>query len=106
MKAEATLGFGAEHESGRIMSDRGRVQEAIARLKPSDRDVLSLVLWEQLSHSEAAQVLGCSVNAVGLRLHKVKSRLRKELVPGQSCPPTIPTIETDFQRREGLDDEP
>jgi RNA polymerase sigma-70 factor (ECF subfamily) len=60
-------------------TDRERVRAAIARLKPSDRDVLSLVLWEQLSHSEAAVVLGCSVNAVALRLHKARARLRRAL---------------------------
>lgn len=61
------------------LGTREQVQAAISRLKSSDRDVLSLVFWEQLSHAEAARVLGCSVNAVALRLHKAKNRLRKEL---------------------------
>jgi len=59
--------------------DRERVQAAIARLKPSDRGILGLVLWEELNHEEAAQVLGCSVNAVAVRLHRAKKRLKKEL---------------------------
>jgi RNA polymerase sigma factor (sigma-70 family) len=63
--------------------DRARVQAAIARLKASDRDVLSLVLWERLSHAEASKVLGCSVNAVALRLHKARERLRIELLRDQ-----------------------
>jgi RNA polymerase sigma-70 factor (ECF subfamily) len=83
LEAEASLGVWTEDSSGRTVTERERVQAAIARLKPSDRDVLSLVLWEQLSHSEAAQVLGCSANAVGLRLHKARSRLRKELALAQ-----------------------
>ena len=61
-----------------------RVQAAIARLSPSDRDVLSLVLWEQLTQIEAATVLGCSVNAVALRLRKAKGRLRDELMRDQT----------------------
>lgn len=32
--------------------------------------------WEQLSYAEDAQVLGCSANAVGIRVHKAKARMR------------------------------
>lgn len=55
------------------------VRAAIEKLRPVDREVLRLVLWEGLTHAEAAGVLGCSVNAVGLRLHKARKRLRAEL---------------------------
>ncbi len=74
-------------------SDEARgaaVREAVARLRPADREVLALVLWEQLSHAEAAVVLGCSVNAVALRLHKARGRLRRLLAadrPDLLAPP-------------------
>ena len=55
---------------------RDRVLAAVAELKPPDREALLLVHWEQLSYAEAAQVLGCSANAVGIRVHKAKARLR------------------------------
>jgi RNA polymerase sigma factor (sigma-70 family) len=55
------------------------VRAAIERLRPGDREVLRLVMWEGLSHAEAARVLDCSTNAVGLRLHKARARLRSEL---------------------------
>lgn len=55
---------------------RDRVLVAVAELKPADREALLLVHWEQLSYAEAAQVLGCSANAVGIRVHKAKARLR------------------------------
>ena len=55
---------------------RDRVLAAVAELKPADREALLLVHWEQLSYAEAAQVLGCSANAVGIRVHKAKARLR------------------------------
>jgi RNA polymerase sigma factor (sigma-70 family) len=58
---------------------RERVLAALARLKPADREALLLVHWEQLSYAEAAQTVGCSVNAVGLRVHKAKARLRELL---------------------------
>lgn len=56
-----------------------QVREAMSRLRPMDQEVLRLVFWEQLSHREAATALGCSVNAVGLRLHKARARLRQHL---------------------------
>jgi len=35
------------------------------RLSAGEREALQLVLWEELSHAEAAQVLGCSANGRG-----------------------------------------
>ena len=52
------------------------VLAALAELKAADREALLLVHWEQLSYAEAAQVLGCSANAVGIRVHKAKARMR------------------------------
>ena len=52
------------------------VLAALAEVKATDREALLLVHWEQLSYAEAAQVLGCSANAVGIRVHKAKARLR------------------------------
>ena len=60
------------------------LRAAIERLRSRDREVLRLVMWEQLSHSEAAVVLGCSVNAVAQRLHTARKRLRAELAGRES----------------------
>jgi RNA polymerase sigma factor (sigma-70 family) len=56
-----------------------RVLEAVARLRPAEREAIALVHWEQLSHDEAAQVLGCSANAVAIRVHRARARLRRAL---------------------------
>jgi RNA polymerase sigma factor (sigma-70 family) len=56
-----------------------RVLSALRRLPDGEREALMLVVWEQLTHSEVAQVLGCSTSAVGTRLHRAKERLRQEL---------------------------
>jgi RNA polymerase sigma factor (sigma-70 family) len=56
-----------------------RLLAAVGRLKHADREALLLVHWEQLSYAEAAETLGCSVNAVGIRVHKAKARLRELL---------------------------
>jgi RNA polymerase sigma-70 factor (ECF subfamily) len=58
-----------------------RLIRAIRQLPESDRETLMLVYWEQLSHAEAAQVLGCSPNAVAIRAHRAKERLRDALAP-------------------------
>jgi RNA polymerase sigma-70 factor (ECF subfamily) len=63
--------------------DGDRVRAAIARLREGDREVLALVLWERLSHSEVAELLGCSTNAVAVRLHRARARLRRLLEEDQ-----------------------
>ncbi len=55
------------------------VRAALDRLPPKEREVLHLLVWEQLSQEEAAAVIGCSVNAVRLRLHRARERLRDRL---------------------------
>jgi hypothetical protein len=67
------------------MSDR--VLAALSRLSDREREALQLVLWEELSHADAAQVLGCSANAVAIRVHRAKTRLRRELSATEP-PPT------------------
>lgn len=73
-----------QHDKGHFVGTvqdpaQERLLAAIARLKPAEREALLLVHWEQLTHAEAAQTLGCSVNAVGIRVHKAKARLRELL---------------------------
>jgi RNA polymerase sigma-70 factor, ECF subfamily len=67
-----------------------RVLAALGELKPADREALLLVHWEQLSYAEAGQALGCSANAVGIRVHKAKSRLRSLLDPGNTASDPVP----------------
>jgi RNA polymerase sigma-70 factor (ECF subfamily) len=60
------------------------VRDAVERLRPVDREVVRLVMWDGLTHAEVARVLGCSTNAVAVRLHKARKRLRAELEGGVS----------------------
>ena len=55
------------------------VRVALARLEPPDREVIMLTTWDGLSHAEAAVVLGCPANAVGVRLHRARARLREQM---------------------------
>jgi RNA polymerase sigma-70 factor, ECF subfamily len=58
-----------------------QVLAALGQLKARDREALLLVHWEQLSYAEAALALGCSANAVGIRVHKAKARMRALVFP-------------------------
>ena len=55
------------------------IRRAFDRLRPGEQEVLRLVLWDQLSHSEAARLMRCSVNTFDVRLHRARSALRTAL---------------------------
>lgn len=56
-----------------------RVADALARLKETDREVLLLKLWEELSHADIASILGVSSHAVDMRVKRATARLGKLL---------------------------
>lgn len=49
------------------------------RLPEDDREVLALEGWEELDRAQIAGVLGCSRNAVRIRLHRARRRLARQL---------------------------
>ncbi len=53
-----------------------QVRQAMAQLRPKDREALTLVVRDGLSHAEAAQVLDCSTGALSVRLSRARARLR------------------------------
>lgn len=55
------------------------VHAAFRRLPESQRELLALAAWEGLDCGEIAFVLGCSRNAVRIRLHRAKKKLSAEL---------------------------
>ncbi|MDN4174639.1 sigma-70 family RNA polymerase sigma factor [Nocardioides sp. SOB77] len=55
------------------------LDEALAALRAEDAELLRLWAWEQLGPSEIAAVLGLTPNAVSIRLHRARGRLREEL---------------------------
>ncbi len=52
---------------------------AMAALRPDDAELLRLWAWEQLTPSEIATVLDITANAVSIRLHRARERLREQL---------------------------
>ncbi len=55
------------------------VTDALRRLSPNEREVMQLVVWDGLSAAETAEVLGCSINTVQVRLHRARKRLVRRL---------------------------
>lgn len=65
-------------ESG---EDLSRLRQAILSLGPIDRSIVLLYL-EDLSYREIAEITGLTENHVGVRLNRIKNRLR-ELLEGE-----------------------
>ena len=65
------------------------VVAAFGALPERDQELLRLIAWEGLSHAEAGSVLGISPNAVAIRVHRARERLRwslKGLYPTRTSP--------------------
>lgn len=55
------------------------VLTALGRLSDKDQELLRLAIWEELPHADIGDLLGCSVGAVDVRLHRAVRRLEKGL---------------------------
>ena len=67
----------AEHDGRK---DQSRwLDGALKELEPSLRETVILVLAEDLSHAEAAEILGCAESTVSWRMHMAKKRLRASM---------------------------
>lgn len=56
-----------------------RVREAVQSLRPRDREVIVLFYLEQLPVKEMSTLLGVSENAIDVRLHRARQRLKDRL---------------------------
>jgi RNA polymerase sigma factor (sigma-70 family) len=73
-----------------VRSEEHRVVlAASARLRPTDQEILRLTLWEELSHTDAAAVLGIDVTAVKQRAYRARQNLADEYrkLTGDGKPP-------------------
>ena len=64
---------------GRDLHDAMWVKSAVARLKPAYRDAVVLVVGQQLSHAEAAEILGVAESTISWRMHEVRRLLSTDL---------------------------
>ena len=58
----------------------GPALAALSHLRPDDQELLRLVAWDELDQRAIGQVLGISVNAVAIRLHRARKRFKDEFV--------------------------
>ena len=67
---------------------------AVRALPASEREVLLLVAWEQLTPAEAAEVLGIRQGTARSRLHRARTALRLALGEEDTCPPNKHNLST------------
>ena len=65
----------ARAPDGRDLYDAIWLKGAIARLKPPYRDAAVLVAGQQLTHGEAAAILGIAEATVSWRMHEIRRQL-------------------------------
>ena len=59
------------------IDDHRAVRDALGTLSRRDQEVLRLAVWEELPYAEIGEVLGCSANAVAVRVHRALQRVAK-----------------------------
>ena len=55
------------------------VEDAMSALRPTDREILELAYWDELSLVEIAAVLQCRESTAKVRLHRAREAFRKQL---------------------------
>jgi RNA polymerase sigma factor (sigma-70 family) len=68
------------------------IAEAFRRLPGEQRELLALEAWEGLDYGQIAVVLGCSRNAVRIRMHRARQRLNRELAGTPDHVPRTPVL--------------
>jgi RNA polymerase sigma factor (sigma-70 family) len=84
----------AAYQPPEYTGELAQIAEAFRGLADTDKELLALSAWEELDYGQIAVVLGCSRNAVRIRLHRARRRFAAELARCQARPaqpdPRIP----------------
>jgi RNA polymerase sigma-70 factor (ECF subfamily) len=67
-------------------ADWAMMRTALLTLSDTDRELLLLVAWDQLSYEEAAAVLDLPLGTVRSKLHRARAHLRELLEPNGRTP--------------------
>jgi len=77
---------------------------ALAALPERDREIVMLTAWEGLTPKQIAAVVGTPVNVVRVRLHRARTRLKRNLTSPQWSAPTSHSVgEQPLPTRVGRD---
>src|ERR1700733_4670385 len=90
LRAELAAGYRPAQCTGEL----AEFAAAFRSLAEADRGGLALGGWEGLDRGQAAAVLGCSRNAVRIRLHRARRRLADARGRQQANPPGEPVSVT------------
>ncbi|HVX15775.1 MAG TPA: sigma-70 family RNA polymerase sigma factor [Pirellulales bacterium] len=74
-----------------------RVQEGLNRMTPLDREIIALRHFEQVSNSEAAQILGITEAGASNRFIRALKRLKQiltDVTPGMTLPEVLPPTDS------------
>ena len=82
-----TRALGDEQQVVHTRPEDTGVAAAFRALPGADRELLSLVAWEDLSPKEVAAVVGISANAARIRIHRARRRLARELADAEPASP-------------------
>jgi RNA polymerase sigma factor (sigma-70 family) len=75
LRADLAAGYRPPEFDG----EQAQIADAFRRLPAADRELLTLSAWEGLDYGQIAVVLGCSRNAVRIRLFRARKRFTAEL---------------------------
>jgi RNA polymerase sigma-70 factor (ECF subfamily) len=76
LAAQLTCGFTGPATAAALAEVKARVHAALAQMDPTDREVVAMRHFEQLTSAEAAQVLGIQERAAAKRYLRAMERLR------------------------------
>jgi RNA polymerase sigma factor (sigma-70 family) len=80
LRSDLALGYDPPVPGG----EQAGIASAFRRLPEADRELLALAAWEGLDYGQIARVLGCSRNAVRIRLFRARKRFAAELAASQA----------------------
>jgi len=66
----------------RIKQEYGKVLAAMNKLETDEREILAMVLTEDLKYKEIASIMGINEGNVKVRVHRARSKLREVLQHG------------------------
>ena len=102
---ELELGSRRISAEGNVREPDPVVAETFGRLHARDRELLGLVAWECLDYRELAVVLGCSVNAAKIRVHRARRRFALQLSkPGDSSHEADAAVHRDVRSHPALEE--
>jgi RNA polymerase sigma-70 factor (ECF subfamily) len=81
-------------------AERGRLRATLQGLSESDRELLLLTAWENLTNAEAAAALGISEVAARSRLHRARKRAGSALQRLRDGAPSSHPVTTTLYRGE------